>query len=136
MSSLFSAFIQEQLTGRDVRMRQRQVRSGKMRIVKALPENLHEFFIYDAEEGLLWRERPTSHFKVSSLAASWNEKHAGKLAGAISGKGYRTVKVGRHTYQVSRIVVYIQTGFDIRHPIKHKNGIHSDCIIENLDYGK
>jgi len=103
-------------------------------------EYLKEMFSLNAETGeLLWNTRPTTFFapgKQSQLhnAATWNKKHAGKIAGKLDSRGYRQVRIVGKLFKAARVVVAIHTGVrpGVREVVDHKNGIVDDNRPTNL----
>ena len=91
--------------------------------LKPLPplEELHNRFWYDPETGFL-------HHKHAKPGVFKDE-----FAGCKNKRGYIQVNINRKTYQVHRIVWYMQTGEDPGvKGIDHRNGLKHDNRFENL----
>lgn len=110
-------------------------------------EILNDFFICDAENGILyWKERDPKHFKecyiklknnktgyvrsVDSSCKSWNTTYANKEAGNIS-NGYICVKFLGKSIKAHRIIFKMVHGYDPEF-IDHINRNSIDNRIENL----
>lgn len=93
--------------------------------VRILPpvEYLRECFSYNRKSGVLrWKTRPRSHFATLRGWQIWNPKNAGKIAGALHGKGYRQVKVGPEIYLAHRVIWKFVTGREPPATLDHKHG--------------
>lgn len=72
---------------------------------------LRECFSYDADTGnIYWKSRPSSHFKNESSRQNWNNRHAGKKAGAVDAKGYRVIKLLGTPHKAHRIIWALSRG--------------------------
>lgn len=100
-------------------------------------ERLHELFEYDAHRGvLLWRERPVSDFDdgkypAERVAKRWNSKHSGRVAGNITPKGYRCVRVLGKLYMDHRLI-WLYVHGDWPDEIGHEHGVEAGNRVENL----
>lgn len=100
---------------------------------------LKESIIYYPISGLmLWRERPREHFASDVSWARWNTRFAGKEAGTVTGKGYRTVSIRipgnpkRIFLLAHRVALFMKTGNWPVNQIDHINGIKYDNRFANL----
>lgn len=102
------------------------------------PDQLHEFFRYDPETGVLyWRERTecwTSNGEQCSEKERkrWNTRYAGKAAFGDNGQGYLRGGFLGQTAKAHRIIWAMQTGSWPEGVIDHINGNPSDNRWANL----
>lgn len=87
---------------------------------------LREMFEYDSETGkLVWKARPRSHFASDKSWRIANAKYAGKEAGSLQTKGYRTVEITHdgsvHALRVYRIIWAMMMGEWPTGEIDHKD---------------
>lgn len=65
---------------------------------------LRESFEYAPETGrLVWRRRPTHHFRGRQAESAWNTKYAGKDVGLISNRGYLAATLNGARLNVARV---------------------------------
>lgn len=98
------------------------------KLPRALPDAqyLRSIFEYDAETGVLrWRHRP-------DRAVNWNVRYAGKVAGALNGKGYIHVLVNGAFIEAHRIAWVMHHGSQAPFEVDHKDGCRSHNAIDNL----
>lgn len=98
------------------------------------PEYIRECFEYDGNTGaLVWKVRPTCHFKNIGAAAKWNGKFPGKLAGGINTvTGYRYVAVNKQKIAEHRVIWAFVHARWPSHEIDHINSTRNDNRIANL----
>lgn len=83
---------------------------------------LQECFEYNQRTGeLRWRTRPLHHFSSAKNQAIFNVRWAGKLAGLVSARGYRYIRLGRQGYLAHRLIWKMMTGKDPRFTVDHKD---------------
>lgn len=93
---------------------------------------------YDPETGdLIWRPRPASMFEgkrrpAPVLAAIWNTRYAGKIAGSRDREGYLDVKLFDRHYLAHRLAWVIYHGKWPDEQIDHISGDRHDNRITNL----
>jgi|KBSSwiS6_1023812.scaffolds.fasta_scaffold10988_4 hypothetical protein len=112
----------------------------KLELIRELPsvDYLQECFVYDPDTGvLMWKERPRKHFATTNIWAVSNAKHAGKIAGNISNKGYRNITIGLREYKVHRVIWKLMTNEEPPPMLDHINGIRADnrwCNLRVADW--
>jgi hypothetical protein len=85
------------------------------------PEVLREWFVYEAETGLIyWKASP-------SIAVS-----AGDEAGTAGTRGYRVVRLRGSRLRVHRVIWALHTGAWPKHTIDHIDGDNENNRITNL----
>lgn len=111
-----------------------------MKTIRDLPslEYLKECFLIDSSSpsGLIWNERPRSHFADNGSWKKFNDKYKGKPSGGpcSNNSGYFRVGINGINYMAHRIVyaIHNQT-IDFKDLIiDHINRDHSDNSPENL----
>lgn len=87
---------------------------------------------YDPETGILtWRVRDSEMFKSDLVAASWNERFAGKQAGGLTSGGYICVRILRAQLMAHRLAWFITHGTEPE-SLDHINGDTADNRLCNL----
>lgn len=103
---------------------------------KPLPSQdyLRECFDYVLSTGqLIWRSRPSEHFKDLRAYKAFNSRFSGQVAGHYhSRNGYLEIRFNRMLYKGHRIIWKLLTGEDPNNMLDHINGDVSDNRIENL----
>lgn len=97
-------------------------------------EVLSQYFNYDHADGQLYwnQDRPRDGMRPQAYGA-WRSSSAGKLAGTVSSRGQRVVRLSGHTYQVARIVIALVNGrIGAKDEVSFKNGDQADTRIDNL----
>lgn len=103
--------------------------------IKIIPEQqyLMECFNYDPNIGILyWKERPLYHFKNKRGMNIWNVKFPNKIAGAVNGGGYKSIKIDFVSYLSHRIIWKMYYGLEPPDIIDHVDGDPSNNKINNL----
>lgn len=87
---------------------------------------------YDPETGFLtWKKRPLSMFNNSRSMNIWNARYAGKQAGAVDNKGYRSVRLYKQFFKGHRLIWTWMTG-ETPDTVDHINRDTSDNRWSNL----
>jgi hypothetical protein len=74
---------------------------------------LDECFYYKPDSGaLIWKVRPTSHFKDLQEYNTFNNTNSEKMAGCIKLLGWTKVQINKTKYPVRRIIWVLVTGKD------------------------
>ena len=72
---------------------------------------LDECFYYKSDSGaLIWKVRPTSHFKDLQEYNSFNDTNSGKMAGCNKLLGWSKVQIRKTKYPVRKIIWVLVTG--------------------------
>ena len=96
------------------------------------PEQASTCLLYEKNTGrLVWRLRPTAHFKTDRTRRAWNSRWALKEAGTVKSNGYRYIRVFSRDYLAHRLAFLI---VERRWPeeIDHGNRIRCDNRWANL----
>lgn len=89
------------------------------------PQRLKELLHYDPVSGLFrWKERPKNK--------SWNNRYAGREAGAVRDGGYIQIHIDGRFYRAHRLAWLYTHNEWPQHQIDHTNGIRHDNSIRNL----
>ena len=84
---------------------------------------LRERLDYCPTTGVLhWRTRSREHFLSNREWARWNARYAGTVAGMISTRGYRRLRIDRHRYKAHRVIWKLMTGEEPPETIDHIDG--------------
>jgi hypothetical protein len=81
---------------------------------------------------LIWLPRPQKHFRLKQVHKYWNNRWAGKVAGAQRADGYITLSLDTKEYLAHRVVWLLHHGCWPENQIDHINGVRDDNRIENL----
>lgn len=101
-------------------------------------EEALRLFAYDADRGvLIWRERPVADFRAGKysahrIAAAWNKKNAGTLAGTLQPTGHRYIQVGGKKRIAHGLIWLYVHGEWPSGPIDHEFGVHAGDHVEKL----
>ena len=94
-------------------------------------EYLKECFDYDPTTGnLIWRARPREHFDSKQVCGN-SKRLVGRVAGALGGRGYRYIHVGKR-HLAHRLVWCWHHGWFPSGDTDHINRNRTDNRIENL----
>lgn len=100
---------------------------------------LRDFFDYDPDGVLIWKERPTVFFlKVNAqnqirAVTAWNSKFVGRPALCTeNGNGYKAGRINGKKYYLHRCVWAWHNGYWPPEDIDHINRDRADNRIENL----
>lgn len=102
------------------------------------PELLRKLLDYDPETGALtWRERDASLFKdgqhgADKIAAMWNTKFAGKLAGTLNSEGYVTFRIFGVALKSHRVIWAMVHGRWPAQEIDHVDHDRANNRLSNL----
>lgn len=93
--------------------------------------------LFDYADGLLiWRERPIDHFSSDRQSRSWNKQFSGKIAGAVTKKGYvligLTIDGVERKFKAHRVVWAWHKGQWPEGEIDHEDHRTWNNRIENL----
>ena len=96
-------------------------------------EYVHECFDYNSKTGdLIWLNRPRHHFTRDSTQKLINGRFSGRVAGFLSGQGYRSVSLSNTSFLASRVIHLYMTGALPNGEIDHINHDRDDNRWENL----
>ena len=102
---------------------------GRVRAIPECQKPSHEFllraFEYRQDGSLIWRIR-------DDMAARWNSRWAGTVAGTVNAYGYRQVSLENKLYRAHHIVWSIHHRSWPLKEIDHINGVRDDNRISNL----
>jgi|KBSMisStandDraft_5_1062788.scaffolds.fasta_scaffold117876_2 hypothetical protein len=88
---------------------------------------------YCPKTGVLrWRTRLREHFPSEREWKRWNSRYAGTVAGMISTRGYRRLRIDRHRYKAHRLIWKLMTGKEPPDTIDHIDGNTENNIWHNL----
>jgi len=94
---------------------------------------LRECFTYDGAIGrLVWRERPTTHFRGGAGWHNFNQQCAGKPAGCKNKYGRNEIKLDGKTYKAARLIWAWHFGRIGERQIDHIDGDPGNDRVENL----
>ncbi len=97
---------------------------------------LHRCLHYDSETGVFtWLNRPAEQFKNARAQKAWNNRWAGKVAGAVSeanGIRYTQISIEAILYKAHRLAWLYEYGETPKQDLDHINGNGLDNRILNL----
>lgn len=94
---------------------------------KLTQEYLKECLEYNPETGILiWKNRPSTHFKNIHTFKKWNKIYPGKEAGCLGIYGYRSITICMKTYPSHRLAFLYMCGYIPENDVDHK-----DCNRDN-----
>lgn len=94
---------------------------------------LKECLGYDQHTGVLvWKKRPSKHFKWERHHTGWNKKFSGKAAGSVNRIGYRIISIDNKGYRAHRLVWLWVTGEFPEEEMDHINHRKDDNRLHNL----
>jgi len=94
---------------------------------------LKELLYYDSDNGdFIWKKRDQSKFANRCSCNGWNSRYSGTVAGNITDRGYRRIKIGFKLYKAHRLAFLYMTGKSPLNQTDHINGIRDDNKWDNL----
>ena len=94
---------------------------------------VREALAYNSDTGeMLWKARPTSHFRAVRDCTAWNGRYANTVAGNVTVRGYRTIILFNALHYAHRIAWALHYGSWPKNQIDHINHNRGDNRICNL----
>lgn len=102
-------------------------------MVMITQEYLKELLSYDIDTGVFtWLPRNLLTSQEAWCVASWNTKHAGKIAGSVTGRGYIDLRIFYKSYRAHRLAWLYVYGEFPKLGIDHIDGDFVNNRISNL----
>lgn len=96
-------------------------------------QHLRECLEYNPTTGsLIWKKRPSSHFKTQRDCNAWNTRFSGKKAGVKKSTGRIELTVDNKKFRAHRVAWAIHHGTWPENEIDHKDVNQSHNLIGNL----